>query len=82
MDNFTEVDEAVLEFIINYRKPFFLYGGKRFGTISKISAESNTRIYFPDFNPKEQSFKEIQPFTLEGNSWDIRRLVWRGVTTE
>lgn len=71
--SFTEVDDVVLEFIINYRKPFFLYGGKKFPILRNLSAETNVRIDFPDFNPKEQSYKEAQPVTLEGSSEDVRR---------
>lgn len=69
----TEVDDVVLEFIINYRKPFFLYGGKKFPILRNLSAETNVRMDFPEFNPKEQSYKEAQPVTLEGNSEDVKR---------
>lgn len=62
----------VLEFTINYRKPFFIYGGKKYAIVRKISADTNVRIFFPEFNPKEQSFKEALPMTLEGNSEDVR----------
>jgi hypothetical protein len=69
----TEVDEVVLEYTINYRKPFFIYGAKKFNIVRQISADTNVRIFFPEFNPKEQAFKEAQPMTLEGNSEDVRR---------
>lgn len=63
----------VLEFTINYRKPFFLYGGRKFGIIKKISAETNVRIFFPEFNPKEQQFKDALPVTLEGSAENVRK---------
>jgi hypothetical protein len=69
----SEVDDVVFEFTINYRKPFFLYGGRKFGIIKRISADTNVRIFFPEFNPKEQSFRESLPVSLEGSSADVRR---------
>lgn len=63
----------VFEFTINYRKPFFLYGGKKFGIIKRISADTNVRIFFPEFNPKEQSFREVVPVTFEGSSDNVRK---------
>jgi hypothetical protein len=65
----------VFEFTINYRKPFFLFGGKKFGIIRTISAETSVRIFFPEFNPKVQPFKEALPVTLEGNSANVRKAV-------
>lgn len=67
----TEVDEVVLEFTINYRRKFFLYGKGIQPAIRLISARTNVRIFFPDFNPKEQSFAEAEPFTLEGRFVDV-----------
>lgn len=69
----TEVDDVVLEFTINYRKPFFLYGGRKFGILKKISADTSVRIFFPEFNPKTQAFKDAQPVSLEGNSDNVKR---------
>lgn len=65
----------VFEFTINYRKPFFLYGGKKFGIIRTISADTNVRIFFPEFNPKVQPFKDALPVTLEGSSANVRKAV-------
>lgn len=63
----------VFEFIINYRKPFFLYGGKKFGVIKKISADTNVRIFYPEFDPKTQPYKDALPFTLEGSSQNVAK---------
>jgi hypothetical protein len=65
----------VLEYTINYRKKFFLYGKGIQPTIRLISARANVRILFPDFNPKEQSFSEAEPFTLEGRFVDVVKAV-------
>jgi hypothetical protein len=70
-----EVDEVVLEFTINYRRKFFLYGKGIQPAIRLISARTNVRIFFPDFNPKEQSFAEAEPFTLEGRFVDVVKAV-------
>lgn len=65
----------MFEFTINYRKPFFLFGGKKFGIIRTISADTNVRIFFPEFNPKTQPFKEALPVTLEGTLASVRKAV-------
>eukprot|EP01034_Spumella_vulgaris_P029732 gene29732-36826_t len=70
-----EVDGVVLEFMINYKKPFFLYGTKKFGIIKRLSAETNVRIFFPEFNVKEQNFSEALPVSLEGECVDVQRAV-------
>lgn len=62
-----EVDDVVLEYTINYRKRFFLYGKHAQQIIKTISARSNVRIFYPEFNIKEQTFKEAVPMTLEGS---------------
>jgi hypothetical protein len=72
---FTEVDDVILEFILDYQKRFFLHGKILYPTIKVISARSNTRIFFPDFNPKEQPFSEVQPVTLEGSFENIQKAV-------
>jgi hypothetical protein len=59
--NVVEVDDVVLEFPINTKIPFFLFGHKKFQKIRLISALSNVRIYIPD---KEQH--GIENITLEG----------------
>lgn len=65
----------MLEFTINYRKPFFLYGGRKFAILKRISADTNVRIFFPEFNPKTQVYKDAQPVSLEGNSENVKRYV-------
>jgi hypothetical protein len=59
--------------MINYKKPFFLYGPKKFGIIKRLSAETNVRIFFPEFNVKEQNFSEALPVSLEGECVDVQR---------
>lgn len=67
-----EIDDVVLEFTLNYRKKFFLYGKFLEPTIKFVSAKSNVRIFFPaDFKPREQSFSEAEPMTLEGSFADV-----------
>eukprot|EP00601_Ochromonadales_sp_CCMP2298_P025134 CAMPEP_0173274048 /NCGR_PEP_ID=MMETSP1143-20121109/2235_1 /TAXON_ID=483371 /ORGANISM="non described non described, Strain CCMP2298" /LENGTH=181 /DNA_ID=CAMNT_0014210839 /DNA_START=39 /DNA_END=581 /DNA_ORIENTATION=- len=43
-----EVDDVVLEFQINPRKPFFLYGPRKSAIIAETSAGSGARLFFPD----------------------------------
>lgn len=69
---YVEIDDVVLEFTLNYRKKFFLYGKFLEPTIKFVSAKSNVRIFFPaDFKPREQSFSEAEPMTLEGSFADV-----------
>eukprot|EP01033_Poteriospumella_lacustris_P008960 gene8960-6437_t len=71
-----EIDDVVLEFTLNYRKKFFLYGKFLEPTIKFVSAKSNVRIFFPaDFKPREQSFSEAEPMTLEGSFADVLNAV-------
>lgn len=68
-----EVDDVVLEFMINYRQPFFLYGKNKNLAVRTISAKTNVRIYFPEFDSKKQNFRDAEHFTLEGSFENVQR---------
>ncbi len=59
----------VLEFTVNTRKPFFLYGKQKYHTIKAISAKSNVRIFVPE-NLKEHP---VPPITLEGSFESVHK---------
>ncbi|RYH02881.1 hypothetical protein EON65_47645 [archaeon] len=57
----------VLEFTINYKKPFFMYGKQKDEQIRRLSARTSVRIFMPDFDHKKMSFREAESVTLEGS---------------
>lgn len=62
----------VLEFVINYRKMFFLYGKFADPIISRISARTNVRIYFPE-PPANHDYSKAEHFTLEGSFENVTK---------
>jgi hypothetical protein len=73
-DLFIEVDDVVLEFHVNNRKPFFIYGKSKLNIVRLISAKSNVRVFLPELGLKEQTLHEkIPPMTLEGSFDNVKR---------
>ena len=69
--NRAEVDDVVMEWTINFKKPFFLSPNRRTNVLQKISADTNVRIYYPESDFQERQFGE--PFTLEGSCYNVQR---------
>eukprot|EP01035_Chromulina_nebulosa_P021529 gene21529-27876_t len=66
-----EVDDVVMEWIINFKKPFFSSLNRRTRVLQKISADTNVRIYYPESDYHERHF--VDPFTLEGSCYNVQR---------
>lgn len=69
---YAEVDDVVLEFLINYRKPFFLHKRGKLEALKHISAKSNVRIFLPD--AAREGNAHVEPMTLEGSFENVQRL--------
>lgn len=61
----------MLEWVVNFKKPFFLTPNRRTSFLQKLSADTNVRIYYPEAEHLERNFAE--PFTLEGSFSDVQR---------
>lgn len=70
---FIEVDDVVYEFMINYRRPFFLFGRYQHDAVKYISAMSSVRILVPEFDSQVQKFSEATPVTLEGTFENVKK---------
>ena len=57
----------VLEFTINYKKPFFLYGKQKDEQLRRLSARASVRIFMPDFDHKKMLYRDAEAVTLEGS---------------
>eukprot|EP01040_Poterioochromonas_malhamensis_P001151 gene1151-1222_t len=70
-----EVDDVVLEFLINYRKLFFLYRRGKADVLKEISAKTNVRIFLPELIREGNVASHIEPMTLEGSFENVQRAV-------
>ncbi len=75
-----EVDDVVLEFSINARKPCFLFGKNRLQLVKVVSAKTAVRIFLPDFGSKEH--EKLSSMTLEGSFDDVRRCVAKSIVMD
>ncbi len=63
----------VLEFLINYRKLFFLYRRGKADVLKEISAKTNVRIFLPELIREGNVASHIEPMTLEGSFENVQR---------
>eukprot|EP01031_Cornospumella_fuschlensis_P037892 gene37892-46030_t len=70
-----EVDDVVLEFTINYKKPFFLYGKQKDEQLRRLSARASVRIFMPDFDHKKMLYRDAEAVTLEGSMEQVTQAV-------
>jgi hypothetical protein len=67
------VDDVVLEFILNYRKPCFLTKKGKIQTLKEMSAKTNVRIYLPDNLKESGGYAHVEPMTLEGSFENVQK---------